>query len=240
MGVIMNSIVSQLILTIFTLTLQVFIDFKQRFTPANLSPHNPSFYPNIFYPLLGCGAMFFISLIITLCLAIQSQKNSARRLRENYQPGRSSHTRYSVQFDMEDPVNDRYTTQLSASFSELLPSAPEDAEVSDDMITPSEDPLYPDRCGSHLTVMSPVQIERSPSLSRAFARVRESIVGVNSQFECPVCYEEMRPPVQMFQCRQGHVVCQMCKHKGQLTQCPSCRGQIVGRNFAMENLAEEY
>jgi hypothetical protein len=33
---------------------------------------------------------------------------------------------------------------------------------------------------------------------------------------------------------------QNCKNKGSLTECPSCRGPIVGRNLAMEKLAEEY
>merc|ERR1712059_49647 len=64
--------------------------------------------------------------------------------------------------------------------------------------------------------------------------------GVNSQFECPVCFEEMKPPVKMFHCRQGHVVCQNCLVEGHLKECPSCRGPIIGRNFAMEKLAESY
>merc|ERR1712059_187137 len=81
---------------------------------------------------------------------------------------------------------------------------------------------------------------RSPSLSKALSRVRESILGVNSQFECPVCFEEMKPPVKMFHCRQGHVVCQNCLVEGHLKECPSCRGPIIGRNFAMEKLAESY
>lgn len=30
-----------------------------------------------------------------------------------------------------------------------------------------------------------------------------------SEFECPVCFEEMRPPTRIFQCVQGHVVCEV-------------------------------
>ena len=73
----------------------------------------------------------------------------------------------------------------------------------------SEDSFYDADEGNEETVLRPEQHKRSPSLSKALARVRESIVGVNSQFECPVCFEEMKPPVHMFQCRQGHVVCQV-------------------------------
>ena len=30
-----------------------------------------------------------------------------------------------------------------------------------------------------------------------------------SEFECPICLEEMRPPRKIGQCRLGHVICQV-------------------------------
>ena len=57
------------------------------------------------------------------------------------------------------------------------------------------------------------ELPRSPSLEHAFERVRESMIGVESQLECPVCFEQMRPPMHMFQCRQGHVVCKVNKNQ---------------------------
>ena len=31
----------------------------------------------------------------------------------------------------------------------------------------------------------------------------------HSEFDCPVCFEEMRPPRKIYQCGQGHVVCEV-------------------------------
>eukprot|EP00092_Neocalanus_flemingeri_P016696 GFUD01018059.1.p1 GENE.GFUD01018059.1~~GFUD01018059.1.p1 ORF type:complete len:278 (-),score=72.12 GFUD01018059.1:193-993(-) len=260
----MNSTLSELILTLFSIALQLYIDLRQRFKPENFDIENAGFYTNIFYPSLLCMAMLFTSIVLTLCLAVKSQLDSARRLQASNQARQSSGPRFSVQFDDEDPVNDHYASQPSTSFSDLRPSAPsrqneadsqgfgqfltvDRAEVGPRQQTQresntSEDSSYNAEDGNEDTVLSTQdsQHRRSPSLSKALARVRESIVGVNSQFECPVCFEEMKPPVNMFQCRQGHVVCQNCRNQGRLTECPSCRGSIVGRNFAMEKLAEEY
>ena len=30
--------------------------------------------------------------------------------------------------------------------------------------------------------------------------------------ECPVCMEEMKPPKKIFQCSNGHVICEHCKN----------------------------
>ena len=30
-------------------------------------------------------------------------------------------------------------------------------------------------------------------------------------FECPVCYEVMAPPSRIFQCNNGHIICEDCK-----------------------------
>ena len=30
-------------------------------------------------------------------------------------------------------------------------------------------------------------------------------------FECPVCYEIMSPPSRIFQCNNGHLICEACK-----------------------------
>eukprot|EP00092_Neocalanus_flemingeri_P075302 GFUD01093269.1.p1 GENE.GFUD01093269.1~~GFUD01093269.1.p1 ORF type:complete len:264 (+),score=68.70 GFUD01093269.1:33-824(+) len=257
----MNSTLSELILTLFSIALQLYIDFRQRFKPENFDIENAGFYTNIFYPSLLFMAILFTSIVLTLCLAVKSQLDSARRLQASNQARQSSG--FSVQFEEEDPVNDQPRT----SFSDLLPTAPSHQTDTDsqgfgqgtwvwsgDMplaqVGPrhqtlresntSEESFYDANDAIEETVLSTKQHMRSPSLSKALARVRESIVGVNSQFECPVCFEEMKPPVNMFQCRQGHVVCQTCRNQGQLTECPSCRGSIVGRNFAMEKLAEEY
>jgi len=54
--------------------------------------------------------------------------------------------------------------------------------------------------------------------------------------ECPVCLERMAPPTQIFQCRNGHLVCGACRPGLQPPICPECRADLtgMGRATAME------
>jgi len=52
--------------------------------------------------------------------------------------------------------------------------------------------------------------------------------------ECPVCLEEMVPPTRIFQCRNGHLICETCKSGLNPCICPKCRGEIIGRATDME------
>ena len=45
----------------------------------------------------------------------------------------------------------------------------------------------------------------------------------DKEFECSVCLEEMRPPTKIFQCRNGHVMCEACKNHTEVSTCPTCR-----------------
>ena len=120
----------------------------------------------------------------------------------------------SIDLEMDEVVNEHYTTQPSTSFVELQPSAPGEPLADLDLVfgqflTVDTNPGEHRETSLHTdTAVTPAHI-RSPSLSKAFDRVRESIAGVSSQFECPVCFEEMKPPLNMYQCRQGHVVCEV-------------------------------
>lgn len=52
-------------------------------------------------------------------------------------------------------------------------------------------------------------------------------------FECPVCYEPMRPPIYL--CKVGHSICIKCK--SEVKQCPNCQAELTNtRNFDLENL----
>jgi len=52
--------------------------------------------------------------------------------------------------------------------------------------------------------------------------------------ECPVCYEDLDAFVNIFQCSNGHLVCQPCLISNNLTKCPSCEQKFMGRATAME------
>ena len=59
-----------------------------------------------------------------------------------------------------------------------------------------------------------------------------------SELECPVCLEDMKPPVRIWQCLSGHAVCDLCRKSPLVRDCPTCRQKIVGRNILAEKLAK--
>ena len=61
--------------------------------------------------------------------------------------------------------------------------------------------------------------------------------------ECPICFEEMLPPKKIFQCSQGHLLCDICfKKVSESTKvCPFCKRDVVTtpiRNRALEEAIE--
>jgi len=65
----------------------------------------------------------------------------------------------------------------------------------------------------------------------------ERVETTKSELECPVCMEEMKPPRRIWQCSDGHPVCEFCRKKPAITCCPTCRKYIVGRSTIAEKLA---
>ena len=61
--------------------------------------------------------------------------------------------------------------------------------------------------------------------------------------ECRVCFNEMIPPIHIWQCPQGHPVCGTCHHKipslndRNAKPCPTCRQELVGRANTLEKIA---
>ena len=52
--------------------------------------------------------------------------------------------------------------------------------------------------------------------------------------ECPVCLEGMPPPMNIFNCPNGHFVCGNCKPK--VANCPKCFEPVMGRATGMEQM----
>eukprot|EP00092_Neocalanus_flemingeri_P085893 GFUD01108148.1.p1 GENE.GFUD01108148.1~~GFUD01108148.1.p1 ORF type:complete len:262 (+),score=107.40 GFUD01108148.1:55-840(+) len=65
----------------------------------------------------------------------------------------------------------------------------------------------------------------------------ERVETTKSELECPVCMEEMKPPRRIWQCSDGHAVCEHCRKKPAVTCCPTCRKYIVGRSTIAEKMA---
>ena len=55
--------------------------------------------------------------------------------------------------------------------------------------------------------------------------------------ECPVCMEEMRPPMQIFNCRNGHLICSVCRPN--VLVCANCRQAYLGRATAVEQIIRQ-
>ena len=34
--------------------------------------------------------------------------------------------------------------------------------------------------------------------------------------ECPICFEEMKPPMRIIQCKSGHLICRNCETKAEV------------------------
>ena len=61
--------------------------------------------------------------------------------------------------------------------------------------------------------------------------------------ECPICYEKMGPPVKIFQCSEGHLLCEKCltKIRDSTKVCPYCNQDVISnpiRNRALEEIIE--
>jgi len=57
------------------------------------------------------------------------------------------------------------------------------------------------------------------------------------ELECPVCLELMKPPRRIWQCSEGHPVCEFCRKKPEVTCCPMCKHYFIGRSTIAEKIA---
>lgn len=61
--------------------------------------------------------------------------------------------------------------------------------------------------------------------------------------ECPICFEEMQPPIKIFQCSEGHILCENCFKKiiESTKTCPFCGRDVASsaiRNRALEEVID--
>lgn len=68
---------------------------------------------------------------------------------------------------------------------------------------------------------------------------RQDQTRVRDLLECPVCLEEMKPPKKIFQCSNGHVICELCKGNSEVRSCPTCRVKFRGHNVVRNIVAEK-
>ena len=54
--------------------------------------------------------------------------------------------------------------------------------------------------------------------------------------ECPACLEQMKHPMQIFNCPNGHLICSDCKPKNPRNLCTECKVPYAGRANGMEKM----
>ena len=78
---------------------------------------------------------------------------------------------------------------------------------------------------------------------KCFQEGNYSVIIKDLDKECPICFEEMLPPKKIFQCSQGHLLCEICFKKvcESTKVCPFCKRDVVTtpiRNRALEEAIE--
>ena len=77
------------------------------------------------------------------------------------------------------------------------------------------------------------QLEQKIDLK--FEDLKEDIKAPARAPECPICFEELRPPVKIIQCLKGHKLCEPCSIKPEIQGCPGgCKAGFMGRDYGME------
>merc|ERR1712098_430151 len=77
----------------------------------------------------------------------------------------------------------------------------------------------------------------STSLHRKITIEKHDLSNI---LQCPVCLDNCKPPLQIWQCREGHILCESCFSRPELKTCPQCRISLQGnvsRSRVLEELA---
>ncbi|KAG5862558.1 hypothetical protein JTB14_016916 [Gonioctena quinquepunctata] len=91
----------------------------------------------------------------------------------------------------------------------------------------------------NIEIVKPTKMQLDVSEQAKVAEEVKKNTNINwdllSELECPVCYEYMLPPI--FQCLNGHSICQTCKVL--VTECPMCKNPVQDtQNFVLEKMTQ--
>jgi len=81
------------------------------------------------------------------------------------------------------------------------------------------------------------ELEHSKKKKRSGSKVNKLPETVLTS--CSVCLDVPRPPMKIYQCPEGHIFCDECQSRPELTTCPECRVPLDGvkiRNRTLEQL----
>jgi len=76
--------------------------------------------------------------------------------------------------------------------------------------------------------------EQDDLVSKADIEIKGLAENLRKETECPVCLQEMMGRV--WQCMAGHIICEVCHDRREVTCCPTCRSGFIGRAIAFEKM----
>eukprot|EP00092_Neocalanus_flemingeri_P040507 GFUD01044112.1.p1 GENE.GFUD01044112.1~~GFUD01044112.1.p1 ORF type:complete len:166 (+),score=67.16 GFUD01044112.1:103-600(+) len=142
----------------------------------------------------------------------------------------------SLQLTAEQDEAEEAEVQLAISLS--LATEEEEREAEDQLLYGPDTNEREEEEQLRLAMVLSLSMQASKSAEcEAKPGAVEEEEDCSEQFECPVCLEEMRPPVRIHQCVDGHLLCGLCRENPAILICPICRGKIMGRAVGMEKLA---
>jgi len=86
-------------------------------------------------------------------------------------------------------------------------------------------------------------ITNTEFLPRTPTPLSSEMTELEADLQCCACDLICKPPLKIYQCPEGDLLCQKCKEQPDLTKCPDCGVELAGqisRNKVLENIAAKY
>merc|ERR1711915_353913 len=86
-------------------------------------------------------------------------------------------------------------------------------------------------------------ITNAEILPRTPTPLSSEMTELEADLQCCACDLICKPPLKIYQCPEGDLLCQKCKEHPDLTKCPDCGMELAGqisRNKVLENIAAKY
>ena len=84
-----------------------------------------------------------------------------------------------------------------------------------------------------------LEIQRGLIVNRLEAMQSDKPETWKNEYECPICQEDMKPPLKIFACINDHYLCSECLKKD-LKNCPMCRDNFEENPPTRRPLAEKW
>ena len=89
--------------------------------------------------------------------------------------------------------------------------------------------------GRYHTSLQSFEPSAPPMASSDFGQIVSKPLSTGLKIpECYVCFEEMRPPLRIKSCKEGHALCEQCLERMKPKRCGQCKSVSFGRATTLE------